>query len=809
MAEDEDKSWCDSVRFNGGDTYPPGMSYGFLEDYQMPPIGQHQMHPVHPMVQNPPQGASTHVAPEDNFTVLSMGHGSYLRLYHNKDEAAKFNNYELFSAPNPAFQAAPGMPTRPSEVPPQNDSSYSTNMFLNQLVGNWAPNVSGTYTPFGEVVDKAEDAAAGTLPCASQRAPDAVSGPEMVGKPFEINRPAPLTENGQSQLRDAKKPRMVAEVKPMRMTYSDVLSKNVAINTAPSAAATAPTPKTPQSEKKGGEKKSTHGQEGQPKAKKTSTPSTRVESHGPAAQQAASTKDTSQSASDDSHPKEPKKESKTAKKKTTTKGGQKTSKPNGNRKPKNSKYNHVSDNNDDEEEIEDEANDDEGDEMGFFYNVAKTSNTTDPAYTEKSSKAVLNSKTRPRNSASNPRSSSTRNRGESSSMYASRRTARQKKNEKYIFLLRMLELWLDYLLKALMWLVSLVTDIVWLSYGIVCDKVCAGYAFVRQHYKTVAKEVRNSANLHRRFLTYLDRKFSKNSKWAFWRRLFRRATPLDTAGLGAAGGGGGEFYKNGRLPQTGEEAMYSLLNCKGKDAYSILGVSQDCSQEQIRKHYKKIAVLVHPDKNKQPGAEEAFKVLQRAFELIGEPENRQAYERNLAEALNAEKAWTELNDLLTQLHAKIAEAANTIRCSSCGLRHPRKPTGRPHYAARECNSCKIRHSAREGDIWAETSFMGICWKYLALMEGNVYDITEWANCQKGALSHLQPNSHSVQYRIVLGNQQQQQQQQQPGTSSMDGKKEAKKEPQFSRPSLDDFLTNLYGGPNQQSQFSSKRRTKKN
>lgn len=65
----------------------------------------------------------------------------------------------------------------------------------------------------------------------------------------------------------------------------------------------------------------------------------------------------------------------------------------------------------------------------------------------------------------------------------------------------------------------------------------------------------------------------------------------------------------------------------------------------------------------------------------------------------------------------------------------------------------------KGDIWAETSFFGLRWKYLALMEGKVLDITEWANCQKGALSHLQPNSHIVQYRIVLGGQQQQQQQQ--------------------------------------------------
>lgn len=286
-------------------------------------------------------------------------------------------------------------------------------------------------------------------------------------------------------------------------------------------------------------------------------------------------------------------------------------------KQKNSKYNHLSDNN--EDEIDDDAAD-ETDQMGFFYNVAKTNSTNDASYSEKVNKTVLMStKSRSRNSGSASRMSSNRNRGESNAIYTSRRSARQKKNDKYAFVLRMLGLWLDYLLKALLWLVSLITDIVWLSYGIVWDKMCSSYAFVRQHYKTVCKEVKSSANLHRRFLTYVDRKFVKNSRWAFWRRLFRRQPPIETSGLGPGGAAGQEFYKNGRLPQTGEEAMYSLLNCKGKDAYSILGVSQDCSQEQIRKHYKKIAVLVHPDKNKQPGAEEAFKVLQRAFELIGEP----------------------------------------------------------------------------------------------------------------------------------------------------------------------------------------------
>ena len=53
--------------------------------------------------------------------------------------------------------------------------------------------------------------------------------------------------------------------------------------------------------------------------------------------------------------------------------------------------------------------------------------------------------------------------------------------------------------------------------------------------------------------------------------------------------------------------------------YSILGVSRDCSDEEIKRYYRKQAILVHPDKNRQAGAEEAFKILAHAFELIGEP----------------------------------------------------------------------------------------------------------------------------------------------------------------------------------------------
>lgn len=104
-------------------------------------------------------------------------------------------------------------------------------------------------------------------------------------------------------------------------------------------------------------------------------------------------------------------------------------------------------------------------------------------------------------------------------------------------------------------------------------------------------------------------------------------------------------------------------------------------------------------------------------------ESRKQYDENLCKAMHTEKAFNELNDLLIQLQTKISEAANTIRCSACCFRHPRNPTGRKAFAARECKTCKIRHAGREGDIWAETTLFGLRWKYLALMEGNVYDIT--------------------------------------------------------------------------------------
>lgn len=89
------------------------------------------------------------------------------------------------------------------------------------------------------------------------------------------------------------------------------------------------------------------------------------------------------------------------------------------------------------------------------------------------------------------------------------------------------------------------------------------------------------------------------------------------------------LQNNINMPTTGEEAMKRLLACKGKDPYSILGVVPTCTDDDIKRYYKRQAFLVHPDKNQQPGAEEAFKILVHAFDMIGEPERRASYDRGL------------------------------------------------------------------------------------------------------------------------------------------------------------------------------------
>jgi curved DNA-binding protein len=64
-----------------------------------------------------------------------------------------------------------------------------------------------------------------------------------------------------------------------------------------------------------------------------------------------------------------------------------------------------------------------------------------------------------------------------------------------------------------------------------------------------------------------------------------------------------------------------------KDYYATLGVGKNATQEEIQRAYRKLARKYHPDVNKEKGAEEKFKEIGEAYEVLKDPEKRTKYDR--------------------------------------------------------------------------------------------------------------------------------------------------------------------------------------
>ena len=63
-----------------------------------------------------------------------------------------------------------------------------------------------------------------------------------------------------------------------------------------------------------------------------------------------------------------------------------------------------------------------------------------------------------------------------------------------------------------------------------------------------------------------------------------------------------------------------------RDFYEVLGLSRDADPSEIQRAYRKLARTLHPDVNKDPGAEERFKELSEAYDVLSDPEQRKRYD---------------------------------------------------------------------------------------------------------------------------------------------------------------------------------------
>jgi DnaJ family protein B protein 12 len=90
------------------------------------------------------------------------------------------------------------------------------------------------------------------------------------------------------------------------------------------------------------------------------------------------------------------------------------------------------------------------------------------------------------------------------------------------------------------------------------------------------------------------------------------------------------------------EAVRKIRKCK--DYYEILGLSKDCSDDDLKKAYKKLALKFHPDKNHAPGATEAFKAIGNAFAVLSDQSKRRRYDEFGSEEETARRCGRHSND---------------------------------------------------------------------------------------------------------------------------------------------------------------------
>jgi len=113
------------------------------------------------------------------------------------------------------------------------------------------------------------------------------------------------------------------------------------------------------------------------------------------------------------------------------------------------------------------------------------------------------------------------------------------------------------------------------------------------------------------------------------RHRHQPSEPNGKASSAKANGNAGSSEQKKR-DYTPEQAavVKRIRSCKVTEYYEIMSLKRDCEEADVKKAYRKLALSLHPDKNGAPGADEAFKMVSKAFQVLSDPQKRAAFDQH-------------------------------------------------------------------------------------------------------------------------------------------------------------------------------------
>lgn len=110
-----------------------------------------------------------------------------------------------------------------------------------------------------------------------------------------------------------------------------------------------------------------------------------------------------------------------------------------------------------------------------------------------------------------------------------------------------------------------------------------------------------------------------------------------------------------------------------KDYYKILGIETSASEDDIKKAYRSLAKKYHPDVNKEIDAEEKFKEINEAYQILGDENKRRAYDLGLNDNTNSYQSQSNPYRNASYFYGKICPECRSINhfqnrvCPRCGF----------------------------------------------------------------------------------------------------------------------------------------------